>query len=41
MADLRVKFAGMESKNPVVAASATPTKDYLRMKQCVDAGCSA
>ena len=41
MADLRVKFAGMELKNPVVAASATPTKDYLRMKHCVDAGCSA
>ena len=41
MANLNISFAGMELKNPVVAASATPTKDYACMKKCVDSGCGA
>lgn len=38
MSDLRVKFAGLEFKNPVIVASATPTRDAERMRKCVEAG---
>jgi dihydroorotate dehydrogenase (fumarate)/dihydropyrimidine dehydrogenase (NAD+) subunit PreA len=38
MANLRIKYGDLELKNPLVAASATPTKDVLHMKKCVDAG---
>jgi len=38
VADLSVEFAGKRFKNPLVAASATPTKDWKSMKKAVDAG---
>jgi dihydropyrimidine dehydrogenase (NAD+) subunit PreA len=38
MADLSVMFAGLKFKNPVVAASATPTRDYKTMEKCIKAG---
>jgi len=38
MVDLSVEFAGVTFKNPVIAASATPTKDSKSMKKAIDAG---
>lgn len=38
MNKLEVSFAGLKFKNPVIAASATPTKNAEFMKKCVDAG---
>ena len=38
MVDLAVSFAGEMLKNPLVAASATPTKDWKCMKKAADAG---
>lgn len=35
---LSVQFCGLEFKNPVVAASATPTRNFEMMKKCVEAG---
>lgn len=39
MSKLSIEFAGMKLKNPVIAASATPTKDHIRMRKCIEAGC--
>jgi len=38
MVDLSVEFAGINFRNPLIAASATPTKDAKAMKKAVDAG---
>ncbi len=38
---LSVKFCGIDLKNPVVAASATPTRNFEMMKKCVEAGVGA
>jgi dihydropyrimidine dehydrogenase (NAD+) subunit PreA len=38
MIDLSVEFAGINLRNPIIAASATPTKDAKAMKKAVDAG---
>ena len=38
MVDLSVEFAGVTFKNPVIAASATPTKDAKSMHKAVKAG---
>lgn len=38
MIDLSVEFAGINFKNPLIAASATPTRDAKAMKKAVDAG---
>jgi len=38
MIDLCVEFAGIQFKNPIIAASATPTKDAKGMKKAIDAG---
>ena len=38
MVDLSVEFAGIAFRNPIIAASATPTKDAESMKKAVDAG---
>lgn len=38
MVDLSVEFAGIRFKSPIVAASATPTKDAKSMKKAVEAG---
>jgi dihydropyrimidine dehydrogenase (NAD+) subunit PreA len=37
--DLSVDVCGIKFKNPIVIASATPSKDANYMKKCVDAGC--
>lgn len=37
--DLSVEVCGKRFKNPIVVASATPSKDAKYMKKCVDAGC--
>ena len=37
--DLSVEMCGVKFKNPIVIASATPSKDADYMKRCVDAGC--
>jgi len=39
MADLSIKFCGVNFKNPVIAASATPTRDAECMIECIKAGC--
>ncbi|MGI9951046.1 4Fe-4S binding protein [Moorellaceae bacterium AZ2] len=41
MADLRVNFAGVTFRNPLVLASATPGWDGLRLKQAGEAGFGA
>ena len=38
MADLTTNYAGLKLKNPLLAASATETKDAKTMKKCIDAG---
>jgi dihydropyrimidine dehydrogenase (NAD+) subunit PreA len=38
VADLSVEFAGMKFKNPIIVASATPSKDAKYMKRCCEAG---
>lgn len=38
---LGIKFCGLDFKNPVVAASASPTRDFEMMKKCVEAGVGA
>ena len=38
MVDLSVEVAGVTFRNPIIAASATPTKDAKSMKRAVDAG---
>jgi len=38
MVDLSVEIAGVTFRNPIIAASATPTKDAKSMKKAVDAG---
>jgi dihydroorotate dehydrogenase subfamily 1 len=38
MADLRVKFLGVEFKNPLLAASAEPTANYENMERVIDTG---
>ncbi len=38
MADLSVYYAGVKFKNPVIAASATPTRDYRTMEKCIKSG---
>lgn len=40
MANLRVNFAGLDFKNPLVVASGTMTKDHDRMLKCVESGVS-
>lgn len=40
MPDLSVEFAGVNFKNPLIAASATPTKDAKAMRKAVAAGFS-
>lgn len=37
--DLSVNVCGIRHKNPIIVASATPSKDAKYMKTCVDAGC--
>jgi dihydroorotate dehydrogenase (fumarate)/dihydropyrimidine dehydrogenase (NAD+) subunit PreA len=37
--DLSIEVCGVKFKNPIVVASATPSKDAKFMKRCVDAGC--
>lgn len=37
--DLSVEVCGKRFKNPIVVASATPSKDAAYMKKCVDYGC--
>jgi len=41
MPDLSVEFCGKTFKNPLVAASATPTKDRKAMNKAIDAGFGA
>ncbi len=41
MADLRVEYAGMEFKNPVVAASGPLGRTYESLKRSIEAGCGA
>lgn len=36
--DISVEICGKRFKNPIVVASATPSKDAVYMKKCVDAG---
>lgn len=38
MPDLRVEMAGLKFKNPIVVASATPSKDAKYMTKCCEAG---
>ena len=38
MADLSVTFGGIRFKNPVIVASATPTRDRSAMQKCIRAG---
>jgi len=38
MPDLSVEFAGVDFRNPIIAASATPTWDARAVKRAVDAG---
>ncbi|MCW4019719.1 MAG: 4Fe-4S binding protein [Candidatus Bathyarchaeota archaeon] len=38
MVDLSVEYAGITFRNPLIAASATPTRDAKSMKKAVDAG---
>jgi len=38
MADLKVKFLGVEFKNPLLAASAEPTANYENMERVIEAG---
>jgi len=38
MADLSTNYVGLKLKNPLLAASATETKDAKTMKKCIDAG---
>ena len=38
MVDLTVEIAGVTFRNPIVAASATPTKDAKSMKKAINAG---
>lgn len=38
MADLSVEMAGLRFKNPIVVASATPSKDAKYMAKCCEAG---
>jgi dihydropyrimidine dehydrogenase (NAD+) subunit PreA len=38
LVELAVNFAGIDFKNPLIAASATPTKDAKCMKKAIDAG---
>lgn len=38
MADLSTEYVGLKLKNPLLAASATETKDAKTMKKCIDAG---
>ncbi len=39
MADLSVKIAGVDFKNPVLASSCPPTKDVRHAKKAIKAGC--
>lgn len=41
MADLKVKYMGMELKNPIVVASSQLTGSIKNIKACVDAGAAA
>lgn len=41
MNDLKIKFAGLKMKNPVIAASAGTTKDALHCLEAEKAGCGA
>ncbi|MBI4187237.1 MAG: 4Fe-4S binding protein [Chloroflexi bacterium] len=41
MADLRVKFAGVEFKNPIVASAGHITHSPYTMKRCIEAGVGA
>jgi len=41
MVDLSVNFAGLELANPVIAASGPATRDYWRIRRCVEAGAAA
>jgi dihydropyrimidine dehydrogenase (NAD+) subunit PreA len=38
MANLSTNYVGLKLKNPLLAASATETKDAKTMKKCIDAG---
>jgi len=38
MSDLSVQFAGMRFKNPIIVASATPSKDAKYMLHCCESG---
>jgi dihydropyrimidine dehydrogenase (NAD+) subunit PreA len=38
MANLSTKYVGLKLKNPLLAASATETKDAKTMKKCIEAG---
>jgi len=38
MADLRVNFAGVNFKNPIVISSIEPSDSLERIKKCVDSG---
>ena len=38
MADLRVRFLGVDFKNPVLASSAEPTADLRNMKRVIESG---
>jgi len=38
MADLSVKFQGVEFKNPILLSSAEPTLSFANMKRAIDAG---
>ena len=38
MSDLSVQFAGMRFKNPIIVASATPSKDAKYMLRCCESG---
>lgn len=40
MADLRVKFCGLDFKNPIVVASAEPSNSVANIKKCIDNGAS-
>lgn len=38
VADLSIDFAGMRFKNPIIVASATPSKDAKYMRKCCESG---
>ena len=41
MADLKVKYGGLEFKNPIVAAAGPLGRTFEALKRSIEAGCGA